>query len=240
MFSTKSRMKLAILGSTGFVGRVLIQKALTQGHHIRALARSPEKLGSLRTRVELVQGDMFDPAVLASLVSGVDAVISVAGPRTARGEGKFDPEHHASYVELLVNAMKNAKVDRLITITGVAAKVPGQRLGFKQSLVRFLLGKFVMPDVIRSKDIELKTIAGSSLNWTVLRPPLMTTGKATGHVAASERDMALSRIDVEDITDFILSLLVTHEWDRKAPMVSSQKHVGAHKVRSVASPHMGQ
>ncbi len=227
-------MNLAILGSTGFVGTVLIQKALTQGHQIKTLARSPEKLGSLKNRVEVVQGDMFDPVALASLVSGVDAVISAAGPRSARREGKFDAEQYAGYVKLLVDAMKNAKVDRLITIIGVVAKVPGQRLGFKQSLVRFLLGNIVMPDVIKSGDIQLKTIAESGLNWTVLRPPLMTTGKATGNVAASEKDLPhLSKIDVEDITDFILSLLITHEWDRKAPIVSSQNRVGG-RVHSPA------
>lgn len=210
-------MKLAILGSTGFVGTVLIQKALTQGHQIKALARSPEKLGSLKNRVEVVQGDMFDPAALASLVSGVDAVVSLAAPP----KKKFDVEHHASYVKLLVDAMKNAKVDRLITITSGVAKVPGQNLGFKQSLMRFLLGNIVMPDVIKTKDIELKTIAESGLNWTVLRPPNIGTGKATGNVAASEKDLTGLNIDVEDITDFILSLLITHEWDRKAPIVSS-------------------
>lgn len=219
-------MKLGILGGTGFVGTVLIQNALSQGHQVKALVRSPEKLVSLKHRVEVVQGDMFEPAVLESLVAGVDAVISVAGPRSARNEGKFDAAHHASYVKLLVNAMKNAKVDRLITIAGVVAKVPGQRLGFKQSLARFLLGNFIMPDVIKSKDIELKTIAKSGLNWTVLRPPLMTRGKATGNVAASEIDMTFAKVDVEDITDFILSLLVTHEWDRKAPIVSSRKQLG--------------
>lgn len=48
-------MKLAILGSTGFVGTVLIQKALAQGHQIKVLVRSPEKLGSLKNRVEIVQ-----------------------------------------------------------------------------------------------------------------------------------------------------------------------------------------
>jgi putative NADH-flavin reductase len=226
-------MKLAILGSTGFVGMVLIPKALAQGHQIKALVRSLEKLGSLKNRVEVVQGDMFDPAALASLVSGVDAVISMAGPRSARKEGKFDAEHHASYLKLLVDAMKSAQVNRLITITGVVAKVPGQSFGFKQLLVRFLLGN-IMPDVIKSKDIELKTIAESGLSWTVLRPPLMTTGKATGNVAASEKDIPqLSKIDVDDITDFILSLLTTHEWDCKAPIVvSSQK-----QLRVLSQPH---
>jgi hypothetical protein len=81
----------------------------------------------------------------------------------------------------------------------------------------------VAPDVIKTKDIELKIIAESGLNWTVLRPPIIGAGNATGKVAASKTDMTGSKIDVEDITDFILSVLKTHEWDRKAPIVSSQK-----------------
>lgn len=212
-------MKLAVLGSTGFIGTVLIPKALSQGHQIKALARSPEKLGSLKGQVKVVNGDMFDPAAQVSLVSGVDAVISVAGPPM---KGKFDAEQHAGYVKLLVEAMKKAKVDRLITITGAAAKVPGQSLGFKQSVLRLLLANLVMPDVIKTKDIELRVIAESGLNWTVIRPPRIGTGKPAGNVAASETDMTGMKIDVEDITDFILSLLKTHEWDRKAPIVSSK------------------
>jgi putative NADH-flavin reductase len=212
-------MKLAILGSTGFVGKVLTQKALAQGHQLKVLARSPEKLGDTKDKVEIVRGDMFNPAALESLVQGVDAVISVAGPPM---NGKFDIEHHASATKNLVSAMENVKVNRLITITGAAAEVPGQKLGFKQSLLRFVLGTFVRPDVIKVKDMELKTIAESDLNWTVLRPPLIGSGKATGNVAASNSDMTGVKIDVEDIADFMLSLLKTNEWDRKAPIVSSQ------------------
>ena len=213
-------MKLAILGSTGFVGTLLIRKALKAGHQVRALARSPEKLGDLKDKVEVIKGDMFDPATLESLVQGVDAVISVAGPpRTVR----HDSEKHAISTKLLVEAMKSARLNRLIAITGAAAKVPGQRLGFKQSLLRLLLANVVAPDVIKTKDIELKFIAESGLNWTVLRPPIMGSGNATGKVAASETDMTGTKIDVEDITDFILSLLKTHEWDHKAPVISSQK-----------------
>ncbi|MEK6753809.1 MAG: NAD(P)H-binding protein [Chloroflexota bacterium] len=213
-------MKLAILGSTGFVGTILIQKALAQGHQLKVLARSPEKLGGMKDKVEVVTGDMFDPAALESLVQGVDAVISVAGPPM---NGKFNVEQHATATKNLVSAMKNAKVNRLITIAGAAAKVPGQKLGFKQSLLRLLLGNIVMPDVIKTKDIELKTIAESNLNWTVLRPPIVGSGNAAGNIAASETDMTGTKIDVEDITDFMLSLLQTHEWDRKAPIVSSKK-----------------
>ncbi|HUN22123.1 MAG TPA: NAD(P)H-binding protein [Anaerolineales bacterium] len=213
-------MKLAIIGSTGFVGTLLLKKALSQEHQLKALVRSPEKLGNDKDKVEIVRGDMFDPSALEMLVQGVDAVISVAGPPL---NGRFDVGKHALATQDLVNAIKNAKIKRLITIAGAAAEVPGQKLGFKQSLLRFVLGTFVRPDVIKVKDMELKTIAESGLNWTVLRPPLIGSGKPTGYVAASNSDLTGMKIDVEDITDFILLLLKTNEWDCKAPIISSQK-----------------
>jgi putative NADH-flavin reductase len=212
-------MRLAILGSTGFVGKILVTKALKAGHQVKALARSPEKLGDLTNQVEVIQGDMFEPATLQTLIKDVDAVISVAGPPLT---GRHDSNKHGNAMHFVVEAMKAANVTRLITITGAAAKVPGQPLGLKQSLLRFVLS-VLKPDVIKTKDIELKIISASGLNWTVIRPPLIGTGKPTGKVAALESDMAGTKIDVEDITDFILTLLQNHEWDRKAPVVASRE-----------------
>lgn len=210
-------MKLSILGATGFVGRVLVRKALAAGHEVRVLARSPEKLGDLEDRVEVVRGDLLDPPSLAKLVAGADAVISVAGPPL---KGHHDPERHASGTAALVRAMEAAGVDRLTTIAGAAARVPGLRLGPKQALLRVVL-RAVMPDVIRTKDLEVKAVTSSRLTWTIVRPPRIGAGKPTRRVRALEAELAGARVDVEDVTDFILGLLATHEWDRKAPVVAS-------------------
>jgi len=213
----RHKMKLAILGSTGFVGKTLIKKALKAGHQVKALARSPEKLGELQDRVEVVQGDMFESSSLQMLIKDVDAVISVAGPPLT---GRHDSNKHGNSMRLIVNAMKAANVNRIITIAGAAAKVPGQQLGIKQALLRVVLN-VVRPDVIKTKDIELKILAESGLNWTVIRPPRIGTGKPTGKVTAREDDMVGTKVDIEDITDFILSALQTRDWERKAPIVAS-------------------
>ena len=52
-------MKIAIFGSTGFVGKVLVEKALEQGHEIKTLVRDMNKLGELKDKVEVIQGDLF-------------------------------------------------------------------------------------------------------------------------------------------------------------------------------------
>lgn len=41
-------MKIAILGSTGFVGKVLLRKALDKGYQVKTLVRDPEKLGGIQ------------------------------------------------------------------------------------------------------------------------------------------------------------------------------------------------
>lgn len=213
-------MKLAMVGVTGFVGQRLLEKVLAAGHAVRALVRSPEKLGAVGSRIEVVRGDLSDPAAVQALVEGTEAVISLVGPPR---QGTHDSIQHAQGTQHLVEAMQRGRVARLITIAGAAARFPGQRLGWRQALLRALLSTVVMPAVIKTKDLELEIIAASGLTFTVLRPPLIGTGSPAGQVAASPSDLTGTKIDVEDLTDFILSLLSSHDWDRKAPILSSKR-----------------
>lgn len=210
-------MKIAIIGSTGFVGKVLLQKAINAGHQIKAPARNPESLEGLNNKIEVVKGDLSDISALRKLIGNVDAVISVAGPPM---KGKFDVDAHAMLSKNIIMAMKESGVNRIITIAGAAAEIPGQALSWKQKLLRFVLANFVMPQVIAVKDMEVKFISESGLNWTIVRPPRIGKGKPSG-IKVRENDLAGTKVDVEDITDFILSLLKTGEWNFKAPVVAS-------------------
>src|SRR6184192_3402204 len=55
--SPKTSMRLFILGATGGTGRALIDQALERGHRVTAFVRSPQKLGSPREGVTVLQGD---------------------------------------------------------------------------------------------------------------------------------------------------------------------------------------
>lgn len=207
-------MKIAVIGATGFLGRAFSTKALAQGHSLRILSRRPEQSTG---GVEIVRGDTFDPAALRELVRGMDAIVSFAGPPRT---GRHDSAPYAAAMESLVAAAEEARVDRLVTVAGAAAQLPGERLGWRRSLLRFVL-KRVMPDVIRTKDLELHIVAASGLRWTVLRPPRIGEGRATGKVHATDTDLAGVRLDVEDVADFVLDVLGGDEWVRRAPTLAS-------------------
>src|SRR3954447_8062983 len=73
-------MRCAVIGGTGYVGVRLVDRLLDAGHEVAALVRSPHKLAATgwAERVDVVPGDLADPAALAALVEGADAVVPLA------------------------------------------------------------------------------------------------------------------------------------------------------------------
>ncbi|MET9505520.1 NAD(P)-binding oxidoreductase [Streptomyces sp. NPDC006622] len=73
-------MKIAVLGSTGQTGRLVLAHALERGHDVIALARRPEQVeapasGNLR----VVRADVTVPGSVATAVEGADVVVSALG-----------------------------------------------------------------------------------------------------------------------------------------------------------------
>ncbi|MFF3325700.1 NAD(P)H-binding protein [Streptomyces sp. NPDC002889] len=70
-----------VTGATGTVGRQVVAELLRRGHSVRALTRDPAK-ADLPDGVEVVQGDLTDPATLAAALKGVTGLhlITFGGP----------------------------------------------------------------------------------------------------------------------------------------------------------------
>jgi nucleoside-diphosphate-sugar epimerase len=211
-------MRLAIFGATGFVGKVLLRKALDTGHDVRALVRTPEKLGELKDRVELVKGDLFDADGIEKVVEGADAVLSTVGPprRMTR-----TPADYEGAMRRLVTAIEKQGIRRFIHIGG-AAHDGGENehwtLG-RRSL-RIFLSLMVKP-ILVAKYLEWEVLKASRLDWTLVRPPRIVTGTPKGRVVADEKNLVRVQVNVEDLADFILAQLSSNEWIKKAPLVAS-------------------
>ena len=77
-------MRVFIAGATGVLGRSLIPQLLESGQSVRALARSPERTGGLKSEkdlIEIVTGDLLAPGMeqrLPEMMEGCDAVMHIA------------------------------------------------------------------------------------------------------------------------------------------------------------------
>lgn len=84
-------------GATGYVGGRLVSRLLDRGHRVRVLVRDPRRVRDRpwSDRVEVVQGDLLDPASLAGCVDGIDAAVYLVHSMTA-GAGFADRDRRAA------------------------------------------------------------------------------------------------------------------------------------------------
>jgi uncharacterized protein YbjT (DUF2867 family) len=112
---------ILVAGSTGLVGSEVCQRLRRRGERVRALVRatsSKEKVEALRSSgVELCVGDLKEPESLAAACQGVDAVISTASSTLTRQPGDSIQSVDAAGQLNLVNAAKNAGVERFLFVS---------------------------------------------------------------------------------------------------------------------------
>lgn len=73
-------MRCFVTGATGFIGGRLVQALVEDGHQVRALVRDPARAPLLQpSGVEVVGGDLGDPAGLEEAVRGASLVFHCAG-----------------------------------------------------------------------------------------------------------------------------------------------------------------
>ena len=193
-------MKIAILGSTGFVGKVLLKKALEKGYQVKTLVRDPEKLGDYKEKVEIITGNASQPEHLEKTVKGTTVVLSTMPPIINSNGEKIT----VKAMEDLVGILERNEVKRFIHIGGA---VHGGGMDENWTLGRRILQSYlniVCKPVLIGKQLEWEVLRKSNLNWTLVRPPRITKGKTTGHLVAEEKNLASVQVNVEDLAEFLL------------------------------------
>ena len=68
-------MNLIVFGASGATGRLVVETALSAGHLVTAFVRDAARLPMTHSRLRIIEGDAMDPASVASVLSGHDAVL---------------------------------------------------------------------------------------------------------------------------------------------------------------------
>jgi putative NADH-flavin reductase len=183
-------MKLTIIAATGGVGTELLDQAVAAGHDITAVVRNP---GKLSRQVRAITTDLAapDPAALESAVAGADAVLSGLGPHSNADAGIASQGTQA-----IVAAMKTTGVQRIVAVSAAPVSTiptdrhpsppkhdPGDGFFMRHlfsHVASAMFGK-VYTDLAQMEDI----LAGSGLDWTVVRPPRLTGKPLTGTYRAA-------------------------------------------------------
>lgn len=119
-------MKVFLTGATGFVGRNMLRRLLSEGHSVRALVREPQKARALaQERVELSAGDAAEGTGLDQGIQGCDAVIHLVGIIVEKEENTFERVHHVG-TRNVVEAAKRAGIMRFVHMSALGARADGR------------------------------------------------------------------------------------------------------------------
>ena len=207
-------MKVALIGATGRTGLPLLETLLDRGHVVSVLVRDPAKLGVPADRVRVVVGNARDELALAQLVEGADAVVSALGPSDK------DKTLHSDVAAGLVGVMTTAGVRRFVGVSAAGIDVPGDiksgRDRFVSKLIRIVGGA-----AAKDKPAEYAVWAASDLDWTLVRPPRLAKGAATGnvehHASTSCKKTSITRAD---LAAFLVDVVEDSLYVQQAPFVA--------------------
>jgi NADH dehydrogenase len=154
--------RVVIIGGTGFIGSAIANRLSQAGVPILVPTRRRSRAGHvlLLPMVEAIEADVHDPATLAGLIAGADAVLNTVGILHSRSGSPYGADFARAHVELpkkIVAACRNAGVQRLIHISalGADADAPSE----------YQRSKAAGEAAIRS--------TGADLAWTILRPSVV-------------------------------------------------------------------
>jgi putative NADH-flavin reductase len=195
--------KLLIIGASRGIGLETVKAALRDGHRVRALARSATSIPIENPDLEKLSGNALDSDTIRNALEGVDVVIQTLGVDISL-RAIFEPTTLFSRsTRILVDAMKAAGVNRLVAVTGLGA---GDSRGHGGILYDAVVFPLLFKRVYDDKDVQEWIIRSSGLDWTIVRPGLLTNRPATGRyrVLTASKDWRFGAISRTDVADFLV------------------------------------
>src|SRR5262245_25075257 len=122
--------RVCVLGGSGFIGRHLVEKLVERGDFVVVPSRRRERAKHLITlpTVDVVQANVNDPATLARLFTGCDAVVNLVGVLQGLRGNPYGPDFAQAHVELpnkVIAACMATRVPRLLHMSALKAAPDG-------------------------------------------------------------------------------------------------------------------
>jgi putative NADH-flavin reductase len=204
-----------IIGASRGTGLETVKAALAAGHRVRAFARSVADIRFSHPNLEKRRGDALNPTEIDGALEDVEVVIQALGVRTRDLIGPVDLFSRAT--RILVPAMERRGLKRLIAITGFGA---GDSRRAISSLVvipfRLFFGR-----AYDDKDEQERLIKDSHLDWTIVRPGLLSSGPGQGRyeVLAEPSQWRNGVISRADVAHFLVRQITERQYVHKAPVL---------------------
>lgn len=218
---TKARPRVGVFGSTGKTGKSLIIELLEKGNDVTAfvrvngqnrlpadLVKRSESNDPKRPRLQIVVGAINNMLDLERVVEDCDSVVSVLGtPPAMTGS---DTEFLPGAVSKILDAMERLKVRRFVTVSSAHASQGWWEAGagLLSNLTKPVYWKNHYQYIAQMEEEVKRRGAQGALDFTIVRPGLLTDGKVTKNIRAEEgfvfQDSGPGEISRGDLINFLV------------------------------------
>ncbi len=199
-------MKVVVFGASGKTGKLVVERALAEGHDVTVLVRDAGKVQNNKVRV--LTGDATQPADVANAVLGQDAVIESIGGTTPYKTTTLE----TTSITNIVDAMKSKGVKRLVIVSMMGL---GQSSTQAPWWYKYLLMKTFLRGSTRDKSNKEAVVKNSGLDYIIARPPILKDGPATGSVKVLGLGVTGHAITRADLANFLVAQLKSDDHLRK-------------------------
>jgi uncharacterized protein YbjT (DUF2867 family) len=184
---------VVIAGGHGQIALLLERRLADAGHRARGLVRNPDYAADLEAAgAEPVVADLEALDDLAPYVEGADAVVFAAGAGPGSGAARKRTVDLGGAVKL-VEAARAAGVRRYLMVSAMGAADPAA-------------SSEAMRPYLEAKAEADAAVAASGLDFTIVRPGLLTDEPGTGAVSVGER-LARGSIPRDDVAAVLVAAL---------------------------------
>ncbi len=194
-----------ILGATSGIGAYAVDEALSRGLQVRGFARGADTM-TPRDGLQPYAGDALDPGDLTCALQGVRAVIYALGVKERPSMLWQEETLFSLSTAALIDAMDATDVTRLVAVTGFGAG----RSRDAMSALEKLGHNAVLGRVYDDKSRQESLIMESGLDWTIVRPVILTNGARTGtaRVLRSPDEWRNGLISRSDVAAYLVDAVI--------------------------------
>jgi len=196
-------MRVVIAGGHGKIALITEGLLSRRGDSVAGFIRNPahtgdvEQAGAVAVVLDLEQASVEE---VASQLTGADAVVFAAGAGPGSGAARKETVDRDAAI-LLADAAQAAGVRRYVMISSMGADAEAPDEAGDPVFVAYLRAQGAADDAIRAR---------TTLDWTVVRPGMLTDDPGSGTVTIAE-STGHERIPRADVAAVLVAVLDTPE-----------------------------
>ncbi len=203
------KLPIFVAGASGYVGGRLVPMLLEKGHHVKALARSPEKITcrpwGRHPGLEVVQGDVLDRSSLERAVSGCGTAYYLVHSMIASKDRFAEADRLAA--ENMSAAAASHQLESIIYLGGLGDA--NESITSKHLQSRHEVGEILQSGSVPVTTLRAAMILGSGsasfeiMRYLVENLPVMTTPR---WVRSPNQPIAVS-----NVLQYLIGCLENHQ-----------------------------